>query len=298
MAQKVPAADPAGVIPSEVLLHVPGCETGDIPFSVTPLSGGMVNRTYVTRTRRGRYVVRMHNAAGLQLGVDRQREFALQQAAASVGVAPPVIYAAPSGEFMITEFIDGRLWSPDYFLRIRDLRAVAQRLRTLHTAALPSLRRFDPLATAKSYAARIETAAPNERAQLMILLGRADEAAHNSHTAKREPTLVHNDLNHSNLLTADRLYMIDWEYAEIGDPLLDLACILAYYPKATTHALTMIESAGLRSRGATPLMLAELAWLFELLNYFWYRLRRQLLAVSDEDRRHEGVLLNRLLKAN
>ena len=29
--------------------------------------------------------------------------------------------------------------------------------------------------------------------------------------------------------------LIDWEYAAVGDPLIDLACLLAYYPQVLPH---------------------------------------------------------------
>jgi aminoglycoside phosphotransferase (APT) family kinase protein len=43
----------------------------------------------------------------------------------------------------------------------------------------------------------------------------------------RQPTLVHGDYHYGNLLFSDRriVGILDWEIAELGQPLLDLACL-------------------------------------------------------------------------
>ena len=58
-----PAVDGAGgarVIAGELLQHVPGCEDGEPPFSQELIGGGKVNRSFLVRTRRGRFVVRLN----------------------------------------------------------------------------------------------------------------------------------------------------------------------------------------------------------------------------------------------
>ncbi|MBC8028139.1 MAG: hypothetical protein H7Y89_19260, partial [Steroidobacteraceae bacterium] len=43
-----------------LLQHVPGCENGDAPYSQELIGGGKVNRSFLVRTRRGRFVVRLN----------------------------------------------------------------------------------------------------------------------------------------------------------------------------------------------------------------------------------------------
>ncbi len=101
-------------------------------------------------------------------------------------------------------------------------------------------------------------------------------------SSQRAPSIVHCDLHHGNVLTADRVYFIDWEYAQVGDPLLDLACVMTYYPRAMAHGALLLEASGLADVGATPAMLGELTNVFTLLTYLWYRARR----VSRSRSRH------------
>ena len=76
-----------------LLQHVPGCENGDVPYSQEMIGGGKVNRSFLVRTRRGRFVVRLNDNGGFDPGIDRERELVLHTAAAGAGIAPGIIYA-------------------------------------------------------------------------------------------------------------------------------------------------------------------------------------------------------------
>jgi thiamine kinase len=283
------------MIAGDLLLCVPGCEDGEPPFSQELIGGGRVNHSFLVRTRRGRFVVRLNDNSNAEPGLDRDRELALHSAAALAGIAPPVVYAAPDRSSLITEFVDGRLWTPHYFSRMRDLRALGQRLRALHAITPPAVPRYDPLVTARRYADTILRQAPEESGRLQLLLANGAGALARSGWGKRPFSVVHGDLHHGNVLTADRVYFIDWEYAQVADPLHDLACIMAYYPRAAAHGGLLLEASGLDATGATPEMLADLTNVFTLVNYLWYRARRVGRSVPATDLQVESAALRRLL---
>jgi aminoglycoside phosphotransferase (APT) family kinase protein len=283
------------MIGENLLQHVPGCENGDLPYSQELIGGGKVNRSFLVRTRRGRFVVRLNENTALDPGLDRDREFLLHSAAAGAGIAPAIIYASPDRSCLITDYVEGRLWTPHYFTRMRDLRALGQRLRMLQALPAPPVARFDPMAAARSYADLIIRHDPGEAMRISNLLERGDEALRHSGSAQRAPRIVHSDLHHGNVLTADRIYFIDWEYSQVADPLLDLACILAYYPRAVAHGGLLIKSSGLDEQGATEESLAELTRVFNLLTYLWYRARRLARNVPSTDLQLEASALRRLL---
>ena len=288
------------MIQEELLQHVPGCENGDAPYSQELMGGGKVNRSFLVRTRRGRFVVRLNEPAEADPGRDRERELLLHAAAASAGIAPHIIYACPDRSCLITDYVEGRPWTPHYFTRMRDLRSLAMRLRALHALPAPAgpaskLARFDAMAAVRRYAELIVRAEPQEATRIGDLLARGETALQSSGSQTREPCIVHMDLHHGNVVTADRIYFIDWEYAQLGDPLLDLACVMAYYPRAVTHGPLLLEASGLTERGATPDMLVELTRVFNLLTYLWYRARRVSRAVPATDLQLESTALRRVL---
>jgi aminoglycoside phosphotransferase (APT) family kinase protein len=278
-----------------LLQYVPGCEDGEAPYSQELIAGGKVNRSFLVRTRRGRFVVRLNEDEGNDPGLDRDRELTLHSAAAGAGLAPHVIYACPDQSCLITEFVDGRLWTPHYFTRMRDLRSLGLRLRVLHGITPPPVPRFDPLAVARRYADIVVHSEPAEAVRIRSLLDRGAEAYARSGSQQRTATIIHSDLHHGNVLTADRVYFIDWEYAQVADPLLDLACVMSYYPRAVAHAALALNASGLDERGVTTEMLADLTAVFTLVTYLWYRARRVARSVPATDLSLESTALRRLL---
>jgi thiamine kinase len=288
------------MIQEELLQHVPGCENGDPPYSQELMGGGKVNRSFLVRTRRGRFVVRLNEPAEADPGRDRDQELLLHTAVAEAGIAPHIIYACPDRSCLITDYLEGRPWTPHYFTRMRDLRSLGMRLRALHAVPAPpdsssKLARFDAAAALRRYADAILHIEPRESLRIRDLLARGEAALARSGSAAREPCIVHMDLHHGNVLTADRIYLIDWEYAQLGDPLLDLACVMAYYPRAVPHGPLLLEASGLAERGVTPEMLVELTRVFNLLTYLWYRARRVSRSVPATDLQLESTALRRAL---
>lgn len=283
------------MIADGLLQHVPGCENGDAPYSQEQIGGGKVNHSFLVRTRRGRFVVRINASTEDDRGLDRDRELVLHTAATGVGIAPHIIYACPDRSCLITDYVEGRLWTPHYFSRMRDLRALAQRLRTLHEVPPPSMARFDPMVMARRYAETILRHDPGEMDRLGNLLERGDQAFERSGSRERAACIVHSDLHHGNVLTADRIYFIDWEFAHVGDPLFDLACVIAYYPRAVVHGELMIKAAGLDEQGVTESALTELTRVFNLLTFLWYRARRLTRLVTATDLQLEATALRRML---
>jgi thiamine kinase len=280
------------LIPADALERVPGYGPGTY---VAALTGGTVNRSFVVETGSGRYFLRLHESTGLALGADHAREARLQAAAAEAGLAPPLVYADPEHRFAISEFLAGRVWTEADFAVASQLERLGATLRRVHEVLPPIAAPFDLSSLLDGFVARISAAAPAERAMLATLVERARiaESAAGSHT--RERTLFHSDPHHSNLIEREdgRLQLVDWEYAAVGDPLYDLACVLAYYPAALPHARGLLESSGLADR-ATPEMLGHAGWLYLLLGYLWFRARRLDNPPSEADLAIERAMLERL----
>ena len=294
MAQDIPTASNARLIPAAALARVPGCEAGRRPDAIAVLHGGTVNSSFRVDTRAGRFVLRLNAAEGGLLGANHEREAQLQRAAAQFGVAPPLIYADRAQGFMITKYIDGRAWEASDLARPEALRWLGARLRALHDIVAPAVAPFDLGALLRGYCARLTAAAPAERALLASLLEQSEATLALCASGGRSATIVHNDLHHSNLIEADRLYLIDWEYAAVADPIFDLACVLAYYPQAQPHAQDLLDAAGLAEAASIAVLMAASS-LFVLLSFLWYRMRRLTREVAAAaDLAAEDALLRRL----
>ncbi len=180
--------------------------------SLEPLSGGITNRNFKVEVDGESYVLRIGGRDTELLGIDRYNEHEASIAASRVGIAPEVL-RYQSG-YLVTRFIEGE---PG---RIDSVEEVARMLRRLHDS--PRIGgRFDAFRVVEAYrATAIEHGVPVP----------ADyEAAHQiARTIERlradaPQRPCHNDLLAANFINdGSQLWVVDWEYAGMGDPYFDL----------------------------------------------------------------------------
>jgi aminoglycoside phosphotransferase (APT) family kinase protein len=283
------------LIPRHVLAHVPGFAGGGEAWAER-LPGGTMNRSFRVRTGAGLFVARIHDEAAATLGADHVREAKLHAAAAAVGLAPALVHIDPAYRFMIMEHVRGPTWTEDDLGRPECLRELGETLRALHAVPPPAVAPFDIGAAIERLHGRLCAELPDPRG-LSQLIDRARTALLLSDSARRARVVIHNDLHHTNLMSGGgRLVLLDWEYGAVADPLLDLACLLAYYPQAEAHTSVLLDASGLAEQVSAQ-MLAAATWLCVLVSYFWYRVRRLTKPASADELAVEQGLFERLMRA-
>jgi len=193
-------------------------QLGPLEGDPEPLEDGITNRNYRVRFGGADHVVRICGAETELLGIDRQAECLAAMAAHAVGVGPMVTATLLDDGCLVTAFVAGR------GLEAADVRAdiprVADALRVVHRAAHIPVS-FSPFRTGERY-----RALTLERGG--TLPGACDAATACARRVEAamppfKPAMCHNDLLPANLLDdAERLWIVDWEYAGMGDPLFDL----------------------------------------------------------------------------
>jgi thiamine kinase-like enzyme len=182
--------------------------------SVEPLGGGITNRNFKVVAGGEGFVLRIGGKDTGLLGIDRQVEHDASLAAAEAGIAPEVVaFLEPEG-YLVTRFVDGEVG------RITPWDAGAL-LRRLH-AGRPIAGRFDVFRVVETYAAL----ARNRGVALPEAHAQAKELADRIETRRGSVSLrpCHNDLLAANFIgEATRTWIVDWEYAGMGDPAFDLA---------------------------------------------------------------------------
>jgi thiamine kinase-like enzyme len=175
-----------------------------------PLEGGITNRNFRVRTSSGDFVVRLFGAKTSDLGIDREAERAATRAAARAGVGPELV--GFTDDLLVTTFIAGE---PMAKLRLEETAAA---LRAVHAGpALPAT--FSGVAVGERYAARASALPPDYPGAHAV--ARQIEAALTG--PEHDPVPCHNDLLGANLLwDGERVHIVDWEYAGMGDRYFDL----------------------------------------------------------------------------
>ena len=191
---------------------------------LTALSGGITNRNFLIAVRGGdeRYVIRLAGNDTHLLGISREVEHAATVAAAGVGVGPEVVaFIRPEG-YLVTRFIEGQPVSLEEVRQPVTLRRVADSIRRVHGGpAIPGL--FVPLRIVEAYRAL----ASERGVAIPPAYERAREAGRRIEAAllatPLEPRPCHNDLLNANFIDdGERIRIVDWEYAGMGDPYFDL----------------------------------------------------------------------------
>ncbi len=193
-------------------------------LSLRPLSGGITNRNFLVAASgtTEQWVIRLAGNDTHLLGISREVEHAATVAAAGVGVGPEVVaFIRPEG-YLVTRFIEGQPVSDAAVHQAATLERVADALRRIHDGpAIPGI--FVPLRIVESYRALaiargVRIPAEYEAA---AAIGRRIELA--CLAAPIEPRPCHNDLLNANFIDdGQRIRIVDWEYAGMGDPFFDL----------------------------------------------------------------------------
>ncbi len=188
------------------------------------------NSIWVVHARgaRERYAVRLADAhSAARLGIDRAEEEAAARAAAAAGLTPDVLHYDRAAGTMVTPWVEGaRSPSGADLADPNTLRRLVALIRAMHgISALPGRPGavFHRIRHLVGGARQAGLALP---AGIGNALAQLDEVE--AHSAQRTPVpgLNHNDLWENNILAAgDRLYLVDWEFAGLGDGLYDLATL-------------------------------------------------------------------------
>lgn len=198
------------------------CWKGSISISV--LAGGITNVNHLIQDGNSKFVVRCCEDRSY-LGIDRRNERICQEAAFQAGVSPEVTHCADG--MLVTRYIDAAPLNAD---GLRDeallarLSATIRRLHDVRDDLAGEMLYFCPFQTVRTYAATARRLNARLPSDLDAYLDDAKQLARG--IGPFRPTLCHNDLLPANIIDdGARLWLVDWEYAGIGNPLFDLASI-------------------------------------------------------------------------
>jgi thiamine kinase-like enzyme len=197
---------------------------GDQEGEPKPLEGGITNRNYLVTLGGKRYVVRLPGKDTSLLGIDRRAERDANERAAELGVAPAVAAMLEDPACLVTEFIDCEAMSAEDLREPATMAEVATTLRRVHDSPGSVPTDFDSFRVVEQYA---ETAS-GRGAKVPSDYEEAHEVSSKIESSlsgpEHEPVPCHNDLLDGNFLRATgQVWIVDWEYAGMGNRYFDLA---------------------------------------------------------------------------
>lgn len=208
---------------------------------ITVLKKGMTNRSFLFRCKENRYIMRIPGEGTDQL-IDRRQEAAVYGVIADKHICDNVIYINANNGFKITEYLENaRVCDPT---DLQDVKKCMKYLREFHKMGLKVQHEFDIFGQIEFYESlwrerhSIYKDYGQTKDNVFSLKGFIEEH-------RKKMVLTHIDAVPDNFLFIkdetgnEKIYLIDWEYAGMQDPHIDIAmfCIYSLYNKRQTDKL-------------------------------------------------------------
>ena len=201
---------------------------------VKRLEGGMTNYTYVVETRGKRYTYRVPGKYKKKF-VDRVEEWDNIQEVNKLSLNNATSYVEVISGEKLAEYVEGTILSETDVVSYNDMSVKA--LKQIHNSNLrfKDYNAFGRLADYERYCREMGFTHPKEYIELR---GKLDQMRQ----AHAEVPMVpcHCDYQPTNLVVSgDKLYVLDWEFAGMNDPFYDIAC---YGNAGFDKALSLLEA--------------------------------------------------------
>jgi len=194
-----------------------------VPSAKITRLGGLTNLVFKVDTGTDRYCLRLPGK-GTEDYIERKVEATNARAAAKGGVSPEVVHFGDDG-VMVTRFIDGAVTMSPALFKERDgaLERAARAFRMLHDNAPDFAFRFELFAMIDDYLGvldKLGAQLPEGYHEAVAEAGAVREALA-AHPVPLKPS--HCDPLSENFLdTGEVMWIVDWEYSGMNDPMWDL----------------------------------------------------------------------------
>lgn len=193
--------------------------------TMEPVAGGGTNHNFRLQVGEAVYFLRVGGDSRGALGLDGDREMNCTQQAAQIGLAPEVVLYWPEAHLMVSRWVECTSSNVDLEEKAILDKAMAQ-VRLLHESTLvfPTFcSGYDVIEKYLATVKELEATLPEALTQTLL------PAVNQIHEVLGDPDSVapcHLDLHRGNFMVeGEKLWIVDWEYAAMGDPLFDLAVL-------------------------------------------------------------------------
>ena len=187
-----------------------------------PIAAGITNRNFRVDIGGESFVVRLSGRDTELLGIDRAAECEAARAVAAVGVAPEVFAFLPEHGCLITRFVEGRPIPEADLERGEVLERVVASVRAIHgVPPIPST--FNAFRVVEKYRVVAQSRGVPIPDAFEVARDRAREIEKAFAAAPIPERPCHDDLLNANFLRdGDHVWIVDYEYAGMGDLFFDL----------------------------------------------------------------------------
>jgi thiamine kinase-like enzyme len=284
---------------NKVLASLAEAVDGDLSQVIfEKMGGGQTNDNYKMVTLDDVYFIRCSLGQNDLLGCSLEQEWECSRLTSAAGLSPRAILYLPEEGVIVNEFIETHGRKVD-LKKSPDIKMFCELLRKLHRLEGCFKKTFDPYEVIYDYAKKTLAVGgdlPQEiMDEVLPMVARLRETKF--FIARSVP--CHLDLHQGNILDNDKsFYLIDWEYAAMGDPFFDLAT-LATMENQTDEEMKEFLQEYLEGREPTPDEMNhfyEMRILSDARWALWYYLQAKISVLDVPYKEHGDKLLAECLK--
>jgi thiamine kinase len=231
----------------------------------TRIKHGLTNESYRVVGCGQPVVVRISNANSKALQINRESEAVVLRLVEQANIGAPVLYYQPETQILITRELPGRNPDRNAVATDRSIERLSQLFATLHSLNPDERVQSLSLVQSLEHYWRLQGSEFNKDMALSIAQESDDQKAR---------CLCHNDVHHLNLIdNGERLWLLDWEYAAIGDPLFDLASVCCYHEFNLDQRHSLLRQYSPSANDELHTRLGRMCWLFNYIKTLWFEVR-------------------------
>lgn len=201
---------------------------------VKRLEGGMSNYTYVVETRGKRYTYRVPGKYAEKF-VDRVEEWDNIQEINKLGLNNATSYVEVISGEKLAEYVEGTIMSETDVVSFNTMSVKA--LKQIHNSNL-HFRDYNAFGRLSDYERYCRETGFTHPKEYLDLRGKLEQMRQAHADVAMVP--CHCDYQPTNLvISGDKLYVLDWEFAGMNDPFYDIAC---YGNAGFDKALSLLEA--------------------------------------------------------
>lgn len=212
--------------------------------NITVLKKGMTNRSFLFSCRGKKYIMRIPGEGTDQL-INRREEASVYQIIAGRGICDDIVYINPENGYKITEFLEGTRGCDAE--NMDDLKACMRKLKEFHQLNLAVDHEFDIFKQIDFYES-LWNGMPSVYKDYMKTKEKVFSLQGYINDNIDAKCLTHIDAVPDNFLFTNdgEIRLIDWEYAGMQDPHVDIAmfCIYSLYNRRQVDQLIHIYFEG------------------------------------------------------
>jgi thiamine kinase-like enzyme len=205
--------------------------------SIAPIDGGLTNLNYKVTLGEIPYFFRLGTEENLRLRTSLEDEYQATHLAASLAICPKIMGYSRKENLLVFEFIE-----TSKSVDTRDpkmQKKICETLCLLHSLKVKLPKKLCPYDIIEHYrknALDVGAVLPPLLEEIFPLVEQFKENTEWSEAA------CHNDLHQANFLDdGKKLWIIDWEYAALGDPFFDLATLVSTDQLSDSEAKDLLE---------------------------------------------------------